>query len=143
MYSLALGCLVSTAVSCAVSFALFRRFWLGRIEILERDLQTMAATVSELTDIQMQSFQKVSATVSEIEERILELSLPSLDSTAPIERRRKVLALAGKGAPMEEIVKKASVPRGEAELIMNLQRCRSTATKSGKPNGEGRQHVQA
>jgi hypothetical protein len=143
MVSLAIGALISTALSCAASYFLFRKFWLQRIEVLERDLHAISGTVCELTEMQMQSFQKVSASISEIEERVLDLSLPSQDSSAPLERRRRVLALAGKGTPVEEIVKKTSVPRGEAELILNLQRCRNAAAKTGKSNGEGKRYVQA
>jgi len=142
MVSLAIGCLAATAVSFCASYFLFRKLWFSRIEALERDLQSLSGTVCEMTEIQVHSFQKFSANLSEIEERLLDLSVPSQDSAAPLERRRRVLAMSGKGAPLEEIVKKAGVPRGEAELILNLQRCRGAAGKTGK-NGEGKQYVQA
>jgi hypothetical protein len=144
MVSFAIGCLAVTAISLCASYFLFRRLWLRRIEALERDLQLLSDTFCEMAEIELQSFQKNSANLSEIEERILDLSVPSQDSTAPLERRRRVLALSGKGAHLEDIVKKAGVPRGEAELILNLQRCKGVAAaKTGKPNGEGKQYVQA
>jgi hypothetical protein len=141
MGSLVSEILVSTAISCAAVYLLYQKVCLGRIQALERELQALSATLCEMTEIQMQSLQKTSANISEIEERVLDLSLPSQDSTAPLDRRRRVLALAGKGTPIEEIVKKASVPRGEAELILNLQRCKGAM--AGKQNGEGNPYVQA
>ena len=144
MFSLAIGWVVSSALSCAAVYVLSRKTWLRRIEALERDLQAASGMVCEMAEIQMQSFQKIFTNLSEIEDRILDLSIPSQDSAAPLERRRRVLALGGKGTPVEEIVKQAGVPRGEAELILSLQRCRGVvAAKAAKTNAEGRQYVQA
>ena len=157
MLSFIAACIAGAAGSCVICHFFGQRVWLKRIKNLERDLQAFSATMNQMAEIQMKSYQKVSGNISEIEERLLDLAIPSEGSNLPLERRRRVVAMAGKGASVDEIAKQASVPRGEAELILSLQKCRSAAASQaharpgrrsgGRPapaaEGEVKPHAQA
>jgi len=93
-----------------------------RVHALEQDLQHISDVVSQMTEVQMKTFQKNSARFEDLEERIMELSVPSHDSSLPLERRHQVLALSRQGVGLEDIVKRLKAPVGEAELILNLQK---------------------
>ncbi len=95
---------------------------LQRVRMLETDLKRMSDAVIQLAEIQMQSHTKSSVRLEQMEERIMELSVPSQDSGLPLERRHQVLALARQGVALEEIVKRLKAPIGEAELILNLRK---------------------
>ena len=92
----------------------------ARIQMLERELRETSGSISQIIEIQMNSHRKYSANFENLEERMMELSVPSNDSSLPLERRHQVLALARQGAGLEEIVSRLKAPAGEAELILNL-----------------------
>jgi hypothetical protein len=92
----------------------------ARIQILERDLQGISGMMSQLIEMQMNSHRKYSSNIENLEERMMELSVPSHDSDLPLERRHQVLALARQGVGLEEIISRLKAPAGEAELILNL-----------------------
>ncbi len=99
------------------------RWRLGRrLSAVERDLQQLSDMMSQMAEIQMKSYRRLSGDLGEVEERIMDLALPSQDSSLPLERRHHVLALARKGVLIDEIVKRLNIPRGEAELILNLRK---------------------
>ncbi len=131
VYSLSVAVL-----ACGACYFLFRRSWLKRLDALECGLQALSDEVCQMAEAQIKSHQRLSGSLSEIEERILELAVPSEDANLAVQRRRRVLALASQGTPVEEIAKRASVPRGEAELIMNLQRFRGSAAPQGQGQRE-------
>jgi len=93
-----------------------------RIHALERDLHHISDVASQLAEVQMKTFEKHSASFEDLEERIMELSVPSHDSSLPLERRHQVLTLARQGVALEDIVKRLKAPVGEAELILNLRK---------------------
>ena len=93
-----------------------------RVHALERDLRHFSDMVTQMAEIQMKTYEKNSASLENLEERIMELSVPSHDSSLPLERRHQVLALARQGVGLEEIVKRLKAPAGEAELILNLRK---------------------
>ena len=97
-----------------------RRKILGRIQILEQSLQDISNMVSQTIEIQTKSIQKSTCRFEEIEERIMDLSVPSQDANLPVEKRRQVIALARQGVPLGDIAKRLKAPVGEAELILNL-----------------------
>jgi hypothetical protein len=108
-----------------------------RIQSLERDLQRISDVVGQLVEIQMRSHQKSSVRLEDMEERIMELSVPSQDSSLPLERRHQVLALARQGAGLEDIVQRLKAPVGEAELILNLRKYMGgEISPTGKMNGQ-------
>jgi hypothetical protein len=90
--------------------------------------------MSQMAEIQMKSYHKLTEDLGDMEQRIMDLALPSEDPNLPLERRHHVLALARKGNTIEEIVKRLKIPRGEAELILNLRNfvdagaCRTAGT---------------
>ncbi|HYK88154.1 MAG TPA: hypothetical protein VE398_05260 [Acidobacteriota bacterium] len=100
---------------------LFQKRWGRRLRMLERDLHQFSDVMSQLAEIQMKSYKKLSGNLGDMEERLMDLALPSQDSNLPLERRHHVLALARKGVLIDDIVKRLNMPRGEAELILNLR----------------------
>lgn len=125
-------------------YFLLQRKLYRRFSALERDLQQFSDVMCQMAEIQMKSYRKLNGNLGEIEERIMDLALPSNDSGLPLERRHHVLALARKGVPIEEIVKRLNIPRGEAELILNLRRFIDVgAPKTAKAVGEAKRHAQA
>ena len=93
-----------------------------RIRTLERNLHGYLDVMTQMAEIQKKSHKKISANFEDLEERIMDLSVPSHDSSMPLERRHRVLALARQGVALEDIVKRLKAPVGEAELILNLQK---------------------
>ena len=117
------------ALYTGILYLLVKRNWCKRIEVLERNLQSLSEAMCQMVEIQMQTQSKVSANLADIEERIMDLAVPSHDSNLPLERRHRVLALARQGLTQDDIVKRLNLPRGEAELILDL----SKYTRMGAP----------
>ncbi len=144
MLSFVVTLLGTTAASCGILYLLLEGKYGRRLKTLERDLQSFSSAMCQMAEIQMKSFRKVSENIGDIEERILELAVPSEDTRVPLERRRQVLTLARKGVAVEEISKRLSIPRGEAELILSLRRYTEVAApRAAKSNGELRRHAQS
>jgi hypothetical protein len=93
-----------------------------QIHTLEQNLQEVSEMVSQMAETQMKGYQKQSARIEEMEERLMELSVPHHNSSMPLERRHKVLALARQGVALEDIVKRLKAPVGETEMIINLHK---------------------
>ena len=144
MTSLIASSIVPAVLACCACYVLFRKAWLKRLQALERDLQAFSNAMCQMADIQMKSYQKLSGDLSQIEERILDLAIPSEGANLPMERRRRVVALASKGSSVEEVAKRANVSRGEAELIMSLQKIKGAASAlPPKANGETKPYAQS
>jgi hypothetical protein len=109
-------------VSAGIFHWIVNRRLTGRIRALEQNLQHFSDVVTQMAEVQMKTFQKHTANFEDLEERIMELSVPSHDSSMPLERRHQVLALSRQGVGLDEIVKRLKAPVGEAELILNLQK---------------------
>jgi|WetSurMetagenome_2_1015567.scaffolds.fasta_scaffold11019_5 hypothetical protein len=107
---------------CLLSETIFEKKILKRIGSLERDLQAYSDMMSAMADVQTKIVHQYSSRFEDLEERIMDLSIPSHDANLPLERRRQVLALARQGAALEDITKRLKAPAGEAELILNLQK---------------------
>jgi hypothetical protein len=99
-----------------------KRKMIKRIQALEQNLQGYLDVMTQMAEIQKKSHQKISANFEDLEERIMDLSVPSHDSNLPLERRHRVLTLARQGVALEDIVKRLKAPVGETELILNLQK---------------------
>ena len=100
-----------------------------RIEALEEDLVRYAEVIAKIAEVQSRTFGKFSGRFDELEERILDLSVPSQNPEMPLEKRHQVLALAKQGVPLEDIVERVKAPVGEAELILNLRKYQSGLLK--------------
>ena len=113
-----------------------------RIHDVEQDLQRFSDVVSQMAEVQVKTFEKHSASFENLEERIMELSVPSHDSSMPLERRHQVLALARQGVPLDDIVKRLKAPVGEAELILNLRKYMGGQnTRTPKMNEQVKKHA--
>jgi len=130
-----------TAGSAVFCWSILRKT-IRRVEALERDLHRTSEAVSQMAELQMKTHQKISARFDEMEERIMELSVPSQDPNLPLERRHQVLALARQGEDLQGIAKRLKAPVGEAELILNLRKYMGgESSPSGKINGQARQYA--
>jgi hypothetical protein len=98
----------------------YKKKLIGRIQLLERSLQAFSDVISQMAEIQTKAIQKSYGKFEDIDERIMDLSIPSQDANLPVEKRRQVLALARQGVPLGDIAKRLKAPVGEAELILNL-----------------------
>jgi len=96
----------------------------GRIKSLEQELQAFSDVVIQMVDIQTQSHHQVTASLEDLEERLLDMSVPSEDANLALERRHKVLTLARQGVSAEDISKRLGTPVGEAELMLKLRKFR-------------------
>ena len=137
---------VSLVFALAVTVGLCHRItnkrFVRRIHALERDLQHLSEVVSQMAEVQMKTFEKHSASFEDLEERIMELSVPSHDSSLPLERRHQVLTLARQGVALEDIVKRLKAPVGETELILNLRKYMGgESVRSMKANEQVRQYA--
>ena len=108
------------AICSCVPALVLRKVFSQRIHILEQELQHTCNTVVQLAEKQADSHGKVSASLEGLEERIMELSVPSHNATLPLERRHQVLTLSRRGMALEDIAKRLKAPVGEAELILSL-----------------------
>ena len=121
---------------------LVRKIFSQRIQNLEKDLMDVCAVVSQMAEMQVKSHRKHSASMENLEERIMELSVPSGDSGLPLERRHQVLTLARKGMKLDDIVKRLKAPVGEAELILSLGKYAKTENHGADRNeGQVRQYA--
>jgi hypothetical protein len=96
----------------------------ARIKSLEQELQTFSDVVVQLVEIQTQSHSQVTTSLEDLEERLLDMSVPSQDANSALERRHKVLTLARQGVSAEDISKRLGTPVGEAELMLKLRKFR-------------------
>jgi hypothetical protein len=113
---------MAVALFAGTSYWIYRNKLLVRIQLLERNLQGFSDVISQMAEIQTQALQKSACRFEDIDERIMDLSIPSQDANLPIERRHQVLALARQGVPLEDIARRLKAPVGEAELIINLSK---------------------
>jgi hypothetical protein len=129
-------------ISAGIFHWITNRRLTGRVRALEQNLQHLSDVVSQMADVQLTTFPKHTASLEDLEERIMELSVPSHDSSLPLERRHQVLALSRQGVGLDEIVKRLKAPVGEAELILNLQKYMGgEAPRSGKMNEQVRKYA--
>ncbi len=132
----------TTVLQSLFCYFFLERKWGRRLRALEQDLPQFSAAISEMAEIQMKSYRKLSGHLGDMEERIMDLVVPSKDSGLPLERRHQVLALSRKGVAAEDIAKRLDVPRGEAELILGLRKfVDAGAARASKAPKEGKNHV--
>jgi hypothetical protein len=130
-----------TLYACVFHWVANRKL-VKRIRALERDLQSYSSAMSQMAEIQIETHRKFFAGFESLEERMMELSIPSPDSSLPLERRHQVLALARQGLALEDIVKRLKAPIGEAELILNLGKYSGTEnTRTAKMNEQVKQYA--
>ena len=86
----------------------------------ERNLQ-------ETVDLCEQMYKILSKEIQELRQEIDGLSVPAVIPTSNnrLDKRFHVLSLAARGLGLDEIVEKADIPKGEAELILRLNRLKN------------------
>lgn len=104
-----------------------KRKIMERIQALEMDLRGFSDLISKVAEVQSKDYETFSRRFEDLDERIMELSVPVRDPDLPLERRHQVLALARQGVVLEDIVKRLKAPVGETELILNLHKYRNGA----------------
>jgi hypothetical protein len=93
-----------------------------RLRRLTQEVARMSEDLLQMAELQMEIYRRVSRDLSDIEDRVLDLTVPSADAPPALERRHQVLTLARKGVALEEIARRLHIPKGEAELILNLRK---------------------
>jgi hypothetical protein len=115
-----------------------------RAKVLERNLQHCSEALCQMVEIQMVEHQKNARSFGDIEERLLSLTTSESDSTRPVDRRYQVLTMARNGFPLDEIVRRINIPKGEAELILNLRKYIGTPeSRPDESSGDLKKHAQA
>ncbi len=144
MFELLLTAILIPGCWAGAGYFVFRKKCDRRIEVLERELRQLSEALCEMAETQMKAYEKVTVNIGHIEERMLDLAVPSSDSAPPLERRHHVLALANKGVALEEIARRLKIPRGEAELILGLRKYAGRAVlREPVDAGEVKRYVQA
>ncbi len=136
-------CLVTAvaAIAGVLHWAVQRKY-ITRLKALERNLQEFSDMMSQMTEIQLKIQKTFSANFEDLEERMLELSVPSQDCDLPLERRHQVLTLARKGMGLKDIAKRLKAPVGEAELVLNLSKYMGgQSPRSGRMKEPGRPYA--
>jgi hypothetical protein len=128
---------VAMILYAGIFYRTYKKKLLGRIYALEQNLQEFTEAISRMAEIQTKAIQKSSLRFEEMEERIMDLSIPSQDDNRPVERRHQVIMLARQGVPLADIARRLKAPVGEAELILNLSKYRDGERRSSAPNKEG------
>jgi hypothetical protein len=114
--------LAASLLLLAAGYCAFWWFWRRRSASIRGELTRLSEDMTQMIELQAEVYCKVRRSLTDIEERITGLTVPSSDEALPLERRYQVLALARKGVPVEEISSRLNVPRGEADLILQLRR---------------------
>jgi hypothetical protein len=107
---------------CAATYGVGRAVWERRIRALENELRACSEAICQMADTQIAVHRRVAATIGDIEERVLDLAVPSRESSHGLDRRHRVIALARKGMSLDDIAQRLNLPTGEAELILSLRR---------------------
>ena len=124
---------ITALLGVAILYFASRKKMQRRIEALELEMSRYAEVVARIADVQSKTFEKFSGRFEEIDERVLDLSVPSQSPEMPLEKRHQVLSLARRGVPMEEIVERVKAPVGEAELILNLRKYQKGLKNASMP----------
>jgi hypothetical protein len=133
--------LVLSAIAVLPSLLLRKKFS-QRLKDMERDLQTVMRALSQMAEMQARAHKKLTASQEGLEERMMELSVPSHDTGLPVDRRHKVLTLARQGMGLEDIVRRLKAPIGEAELILNLGKLGGSGKlQASENNAQVQRHV--
>jgi hypothetical protein len=142
MFDAFLTLVVVPILSAGAAYALTRSAWERRIRALEEDLVTCSEVVFHMADTQTVFHSRLTGAIGEIEERILDVSVPPRSSATALDRRHRVLALARKGVDLEEISKRLNIPEGEAQLILNLRKYMRKGVAPAPASGDLMNHVQ-
>jgi hypothetical protein len=114
---------------------LLQRIWHRRFLALQREVAQFSEDLFQMVDLQMDIYRRVCRNLNDIEEKVLDLSVPSSNGPLPLERRHQVMTLARKGVDPEEIARRLNMPKGEVELIMSLRKYVDMKTSGERGQG--------
>ena len=118
-FSLMLG---SVAVLAVGGCFIVQLVWRRRFLALQAEVRRLSEDLLQVVELQSDAYRRVCRGLTDVEEKVLELSVPSGDAPLPLERRHQVLTLARKGVAIDEIARRLNMPKGEAELILSLRK---------------------
>jgi hypothetical protein len=128
--------IMGMVLSAGIFGQICRKKLLGRIQALEQSLQSISDAVSQIAEVQNNAIKRSKSRFEDLEERLMDLCVPSQDASLPVEKRHKVLSLARQGMSAGDIAKRLKAPVGEAELIMNLSKYQGGKRRSSSPKKE-------
>jgi hypothetical protein len=127
-FGLGMSSLIAAA-GCLLMWQLWRR----RFLFLQAEVKRLSEDLLQAVELQSDMYRTVRRGLNGVEERVLELAVPSADAPLPLERRHQVLTLARRGISTDEIANRLNMPKGEAELILNLRRFVDAKHEGSKP----------
>ncbi len=129
-FSLVLGAAALVAVGgCFILILVWRR----RVRALQGELRRLSEDLLQVVELQSDVYRRVCRALADVEEKVLDLSVPSGDAPLPLERRHQVLTLARKGVAVDEIARRLNMPKGEAELILSLRKYADVKRDESQP----------
>ncbi len=115
-----------------------------RARELEQNLQQCSEAMCQMVEIQMTEHKQIARNIGDIEERLLRMVTAEDDSERPVDRRHQVLTMSRNGFPLDEIVRRLNIPKGEAELILNLRKYMGgSGARTDEPGGGLKKYAQA
>jgi len=121
------------ALVCATGCLVLQFVWGRRVFALRKEMARVSDDLLQMVELQSDVYRRVCRGLSDVEEKVLELSVPTADAPLPLERRHQVLTLARKAVSADEIARRLNMPKGEVELIMNLRRYVDARTPEPAP----------
>ncbi|MBZ5495445.1 MAG: DUF2802 domain-containing protein [Acidobacteriia bacterium] len=137
-------CLLSAAaLLSAGGYYLLQRHWRRRFQALSEEVARVSEDLAQVVELQADIYRRLCRDLNDVEEKVLDLSVPSSDVPPPLERRHQVLTLARKGVAVDEIARRLNMPRGEAELILSLRKYVDAKTPTEPAHGVLRGYARA
>ena len=133
----------AAALFLAGAGLILERRWQRRLRTLKQEMMRVSEDLLQVVELQADIYRRVCRDLSGIEEKVLDLSIPTADAPLPLERRHQVLMLARKNVAVDEIARRLSMPKGEVDLILRLRKYVDTKTPEGPERGMVRGYAQA
>jgi len=127
--------ILTSAGGCLAVYLLGMR----RTRSLNQEIRRISEDLLQAVELQAEIYRRVCSNISDIEGKVVELSVPSSDGSLPLERRHQVLTLARKGLSAVEIARRLHMPKGEAELLLSLRKY----ADPGSPAPSGQLEIKA
>jgi len=115
-------CLGAAALIAAGGGLAVLMIWRRRFLALQEEMKRFSDDLLQVVELQSDIYRRVCRGLNDVEEKVLELWVPSSEAPLPLERRHQVLTLARKGVSIDEMARRLNMPRGEAELILSLRK---------------------
>jgi hypothetical protein len=130
-----LCCIGAAALFSAGGCFLMHKHWQRRYLAVKEEMSQFSEDLLQMAELQTDIYRRISRNLDDIEEKVLDLAVPSSDGPLPLERRHQVLTMARKGAAIDEIARRLNMPKGEVELILSLRRYANPRAPAGPGQG--------